>query len=121
MTLNDTAATYGLFQVVFADVVDHLAVATFHLRERKESGLVFESVFKQEFKKLFKQFRQELKQFDGRSPVADSLYGVREACKIISEFAVFMPACTCQSTDTPCTTGAPAAAWKSAGNKSSRI
>jgi hypothetical protein len=89
MTLNDTAAAYGLFQVVFADVVDHLAVATFRLRELRESGLVFESVFKQEFKKLLKQFRQELKQFDGRSPVADSLHGVREACKIISALAVW--------------------------------
>jgi hypothetical protein len=29
MTLDDTAAAYGLVQVVFADVTDHLAFATF--------------------------------------------------------------------------------------------
>ena len=29
MRFSDTAAAYGLFQVVFADVTDHLAVATF--------------------------------------------------------------------------------------------
>lgn len=89
MNLNDTAAAYGLFQVVFADVVDHLAVATFRLRERKESGLDFERVFNQGFKKLMEQFRQELRQFDGRASVADSLHAVREACRIISELAVW--------------------------------
>ena len=49
MMLNEMAAPYGLFQIVFADVVDHLAVGTFRSRERKEPGLVFEEVFKQEF------------------------------------------------------------------------
>jgi hypothetical protein len=33
MIFSDTASAYGLFQVVFSDLVDHLAVATFRLRE----------------------------------------------------------------------------------------
>ena len=87
--MNDTAAAYGLFQVVFADVTDHLAVATFRLRERKESDLVFEDVFRQEFKKTLKQFRRELRQFEGRSAVSDNLYPVHEACKAMSKLAVW--------------------------------
>ena len=57
MTFDDTASAYGLFQVVFADVVDHLAVATFRLRERKEPSLQFEKVFRQEAKKILGQLR----------------------------------------------------------------
>lgn len=89
MNLDDTAAAYGLFQVVFADVADHVAVATFRLRELKEPGLAFETVFGQDFAKTFKQFRKELKQFDGHSEVADCLHDVREACEIISTLAVW--------------------------------
>jgi hypothetical protein len=89
MNLDETAATYGLFQVVFADMADHVAVATFRLRELKEPGLEFETVFRQDFSKTFKQFRKELRQFDGRSPVADYLRAVREACEIISKLAAW--------------------------------
>jgi hypothetical protein len=89
MNLNDTAAAYGLFQVVFADIADHAAVATFRLRELKEPGLSFETVFRQEFSKTFKQFRQELKQFDERSSVADYRRDLREACEVISKLAVW--------------------------------
>jgi hypothetical protein len=89
MKLDDTAAAYGLFQVVFADVTDHLAVAAFRLCELKEPGLAFETVFRQELSQILKQFRRELRQFDGRSPVSDSLHAVREACEIISRLAVW--------------------------------
>jgi hypothetical protein len=67
MTLNDTAAAYGLFQVVFADIADHVAVATFRLLQRSDPGLTFENVFRQDFTKTLKQFRQELHRFEGRS------------------------------------------------------
>jgi hypothetical protein len=77
-----------LFQVVFADVAVHLAFATFRLRKRRESDLVFEDVFRQEFKKTLKQFRCELRQIEGRSAVSDNVYPVREACKTMSKLAV---------------------------------
>lgn len=89
MILDDTAAAYGLFQVVFADLADDLAIATFRLREQKEPGLVFESVFRQEFKKTLKQFRQELDQFENRAAVANNLYAVREALKAIVNLATW--------------------------------
>jgi hypothetical protein len=84
MTFNDTAAAYGLFHVVFADVVDHLAAATFRLRKRKEQGLPFEKVFKQDASKILGQFRDELKQFDKGSSVTENVHDLREACKTIS-------------------------------------
>ena len=88
MKLDDTAA-YGLFQVAFAAVAERLAVATFFLRERKEPGLAFETVFRQGIRRTLEQFRGELRQFDPRAPVADSLHAVREACKTISKLAVW--------------------------------
>ena len=84
MTFNDTAAAYGLFQVVFADVVDHLAGATFHLLKREDPDLPFEKVFTQDASKILKQFRAEVKQFDVVSPVAENVHDLREACKTIS-------------------------------------
>jgi hypothetical protein len=87
MILNDTAAAYGLFQVVFAELTDHLAVATFRLRKQKESGLVFEKVFDQKFSRILEQFRRELQQSAGRSCVADSLSVLCEACEMISKLA----------------------------------
>src|SRR6185503_1401275 len=89
MTFNDTAAAYGLFQVVFADMADHLAVATFRLREHRELGLSFETVFGQQFERTLKQFRQELRQFDDRSHISDRLHDLREACKTMSALAVW--------------------------------
>jgi hypothetical protein len=89
MKCDDTASAYGLFQVVFADVTVHLAVAAFRLRERKEPGLAFETIFRLEFKQIFEQFRRELCQFDGRSPVSDNLHALRKACEVVSTLAVW--------------------------------
>jgi hypothetical protein len=75
--------------VVFADVSDHLAFATFVLRKRKEPDLVFENVFRQKFGTTLDQFRDEVRQFEGRSAVSDSLYSVRKACDITSKLAVW--------------------------------
>ncbi len=89
MTLSDTAAAYGLFQVVCADLIDHLAVAVFRLRISKEPWLAFETVFRQEFKRTLKEIRRELRQFEDRSSVSDSLAAVRGACKVMSKLAVW--------------------------------
>ena len=84
MRLDSTAAAYGNFQVVFTDLTDHLAVATFRLRERKETSLTFEAVFGQRFKETLTQFRRELQQFDNRFPVSHSVATLRETCTLIS-------------------------------------
>jgi len=83
MKLSDTAAAYGLFQVVFADLTDHLAQATYDLRAQREPGLGFETVFRQRFSRALEQFRCELQQFDQRSPDSESLDALREAAAII--------------------------------------
>lgn len=84
MLFSDTASVYGLFQVVFADVADHLAVATFRLLKRKEPGLTVEAVFKQRVSDTLKQFRQELGQFDEGSDVSESVRNLRDASDIIA-------------------------------------
>lgn len=88
-TMNQTAAAYGLFQVVFADLADHLAAAAFYLRRRKEPSLKFEKVLKQEFSRTLKQLRKELKQLDGRTSESDSLHAVRRACDNASKLAAW--------------------------------
>jgi len=90
MTVNDTVAWYGIFQVVFADVVEHLAKAMYDLRKEKEQDLTFNTVFEDafKFKKLMCQFRDELRRFDKVSAQAsDSLHIVRAACQTMSEVA----------------------------------
>jgi hypothetical protein len=51
MNLDDTAAAYGLFQVVFADIADHIAVAAFRLRELKEPELHSKQFLGRNFRK----------------------------------------------------------------------
>lgn len=89
MKLSDTAAAHGHFQVVFADVTDHLAVATFQLRKRREPPLRFEEVFKQGFSRTLLEFRRELCQFAATPGVAENLDTIREACKTISALSVW--------------------------------
>jgi hypothetical protein len=81
--LNHTAAAYGMFQVVFGDLSDHLAFYTFHLRKRHESELRFEAVFGQPFGQTFCQFKRELERFD-KEAEADSLCAIRGACDKIA-------------------------------------
>lgn len=87
--MNQTAAAYGLFQVAFADLTDHLAAATFYLRQRNEPALKLEKVFRQEFSRTRKQLRTELKQLEGRSSELDSLRAVLMACDNPSKLAAW--------------------------------
>jgi hypothetical protein len=85
MRFTHTACAYGLFQVVFADVADHLAVATFRLRERKEPSLTLEAVFGQRVSDTLKQFRKELGESGEGLPVSESVADLRGACDIIAK------------------------------------
>ncbi|HVT30987.1 MAG TPA: hypothetical protein VHE81_23480, partial [Lacipirellulaceae bacterium] len=81
MIFNETAAAYGFFQIVFSDVVDHLAAATFLLRKLREPKLDFKEVFRQNVSRTLLQFETELTQFDGRPSMKDDLDDLRAACK----------------------------------------
>ena len=107
MTLDSTAAAYGLVQVVFADVTDKLATAVFVLKQRRDAritsldqicklkfmrlqfvlkrrrdaSVTVEQIYKLEFKRLLEAFRDELKQFDGQIELVDDLRLLREACQ----------------------------------------
>ncbi len=74
MLIDATAGAYGLFQVVFADLTEHLAVAVFRLRQVKAPGLTFEQIFRLEFKRILDQFKEELKQFDGKRLLEEDLH-----------------------------------------------
>lgn len=88
MQLTDTAAAYGVFQVVFADLADHLAVATFRLRERREPDISLEDVFKQQFSCTLKQFRQELCRVDDNcSPASEHVRDLLGVCKVAADVA----------------------------------
>src|SRR5579859_5206607 len=86
MKIDATAGIYGLFQVVFADLTDHLAFATFRLGSATDSTLKFEDVFRQEFGNILRQFRTALRQFSN-SPVDESMYALNEACNIMSRLS----------------------------------
>ena len=89
MRFNDTASAYGLFQVVFADAADHLAVATHRLRVRKEPGLTEDAVFRQRISDTLRDFRKELDQFDNSSAISDSVRDLRDASDTLSTLSLW--------------------------------
>jgi len=87
MMYQKTAESYGLFQVVFADLTDHLACATFLLGKRKTPELTFEGVFRKGFRKILAQFRSELRQFEGKPSLHASLHALEKLCSEVEELA----------------------------------
>ncbi len=87
MVFDEAAAAYGVFQVVFGEVVDLLSVSTFQFRYREDSQLKFEDVFKQNLSTNLKTLRRMLHRFDDRSAVEDHLQFVRHACDSAEELA----------------------------------
>lgn len=61
MVLNETAAAYGVFQVIFAELHGCLAAATWHLRRRFDPNLTFSKVHRQGFRCTLEQFKKESK------------------------------------------------------------
>jgi len=85
--MNAVAAAYGLFQVVFANLAEHLSIATFRLRKHREPDLALETVFRQEFGRTLKQFREELDRFEDQPSASDNLDALRAACNVMSGLA----------------------------------
>jgi hypothetical protein len=81
MTLDNTAAAYGLVQVVFAHVTDQLAYAVFTLKQKSDSSASFEKVFKCPFGRLLSTFEDELRQFSDVSSLDMTLTDLRNACQ----------------------------------------
>lgn len=78
MLLNETAATYGLLQLTFADAIEHLAAILFHLKRETKPGLQFEEVLAFRFSDLLKTLNKELRRFNGDNENAEA---IRAACK----------------------------------------
>jgi hypothetical protein len=86
MKLDDTAATYGLVQVVFADVTDHLAFAIFRLRQAKGTAVNFQDIVNLKFGYMVSNFKTELRQFTHPQPPDDArdevgIADLNEVCK----------------------------------------
>jgi len=79
MQIDATAGAYGLFQVVFADLTEHLAAAVFRLQQAKDPSVTFEQIFRLEFKRVLDRFKEELKQFDGKRSLEEDLHWLHDA------------------------------------------
>jgi hypothetical protein len=63
MRIDSATAHYGLFQIVFADAVEHVADALFSLRVPKKPSLNFSDVFNMRLADQLKELGKELAQF----------------------------------------------------------
>jgi hypothetical protein len=79
--LDDTAAAYGLVQVVFAHVTDQLAYTVFELKRRKDSSVSFGEIFARNFGRLLSEFKDELRQFSDVPSVDMTLTDLGNACQ----------------------------------------
>ncbi len=82
MKLSETAAAYGLFQLVYADAIDHLAFALFRFRQRNEPDLTFEIILRERHSDILKRLKNELGKFEGEPA---GLAAVNEARETIFE------------------------------------
>lgn len=87
MNIDRTAAFYGLLQVAYADMTEHLASYLYLLRRRTEPKLEFRCVYKLMFRQMLTQFKDELKGFDTGKPVSQEVHELRNACKKMSGLA----------------------------------
>jgi hypothetical protein len=86
MTADSTAASYGLFQVVFANMTYELARALFALRSRRDRHYGWRDV-PWKFKQLLRELRRELDKLEGTCTEKDSLAAVRRACHVAERLA----------------------------------
>jgi hypothetical protein len=89
MKIDDTAAAYGLIQIVFADITDRLSTALYALLSERDSRITPMKVHRKEFGRFLKEFKTELKQFDGQGSVDCELHELREACHELASLATW--------------------------------
>lgn len=86
MKIDPTASAYGLFQVVFANVIYEIARALYALRVHHEPTFTFEQIPWQ-FSRLLKELRIELHQLEENCAERDSLAEVRRMCGFAADLA----------------------------------
>jgi hypothetical protein len=87
MQIDATAGVYGLVQVVFADLAEHLAIAVFQIRKTHDSSATFEQVFRLQFKNVLDQFKDELKRFRDKQSLREDTEALDAAVRQISTIA----------------------------------
>jgi len=93
MRFSSPAAAFGIFQLVYAEMTYKLAFALFRLRRLKEPKQTFIEVFRIPFGQMLREFKKELRQFDGSADVADELAAVRKTCCQMREIAKWRNEC----------------------------
>src|SRR5690348_3624138 len=86
MKYDQTAMSYGLFQVVFAHMTYELARALFELRKRSDKQFTWKQI-PWPFKEQVKQFKKELDALEQECEQKDSLAEVRRLLKIAERLA----------------------------------
>ena len=81
MKIDPTASAYGLFQVLFADVADHIAGAIFELQKRQGKSVTLQEISHRGFKGLLREFRQELRNFKANGDLATELKALCAVCR----------------------------------------
>ena len=89
MTYTATAAAYGIFQVVFADLTQRLANATFLLASSHDPSGTRERVDKLPFEQMLRRFRKELEPFHQRSSTDEPVHALTHACSRIDELSAW--------------------------------
>src|SRR5215467_8967699 len=82
MHFDATASAYGLIQVVYADVTDHLAAAVVILRKRTDRDADFKRIFGSGFERILDAFKSELRQLAAAKPVTDDVTALIEVCRL---------------------------------------
>jgi hypothetical protein len=82
MTINSTAAAYGLFQVAFADVTYHLAQALLALKRHHHPAATLKWP-ETAPTTMLKNFRHELEQFRNAAAPDDDVEALQRTCREI--------------------------------------
>jgi hypothetical protein len=87
LRIDSTAAAYGVFQVVFADMTEHLARSLYRLQQPPEPIDRLWNRLSGKFSLLLSNFKDALKQFDGYVAHENAILALRQACIVAREIS----------------------------------
>ena len=62
--IDPLTASFGLFQIVFANFTECFATALFKLKQHEDQTLTFQQVFKGNFSEILEELKDQLKQLE---------------------------------------------------------
>ena len=64
INIEPLTASFGLFQIVFADLTECFAIALFRLKQHEDQTLTLQQVFKRNFSEILEELKDQLKQLE---------------------------------------------------------